>query len=622
MLSRYTHRLLRRNHSKKIPTRCLYMDVETKHIVDGEYERHRLKLGWTCYVRYNQNLTVSREHWYEWKQTYPLNTYIMSQAPINTHLWLFGHNIFFDLQSSDFFHYFTKWGWELDFYYEQGLTYILVIKHKTLKSEEELKRMKGKVTNYTKYKWRHISIISTTNYYSTSLRKIGNMLGFEKGEVDFETATDEELSKYCKRDVDITRKAMEYYYEFIKKHDLGKFSFTKSSQSFRAYRHRFMKTNIYFHDSKEARKLERDAYYGGRTECFRVGNIKGGPFLTLDVNSMYPHVMRFNPMPIQLLKYTESPSIRNLDITLKKFAVVAEVEVDTDTPLYPYRHNNKLIFPVGRFRTNLCTIGLREAIARGHLVDVHRMAIYRKAVIFQEFVDYLYELKLKYKKEDNIIMTTLTKYILNSLYGKWGQRKPVLKESKEITFDGYYRQITYIFPEGLQGIEYKMFNKHIWQVGIEDSPNSFTAISAHITEAARFLLWNIIEDIGVDKVFYCDTDSIKIRKKDLKYLDYPLHDTNLGALKVEEETNKLFILGPKSYITEKQRKIKGVPMKARKVGKFKYRYTEFLRQASHMEKQVTRYYLIKHTVKKASPGYDKGTVNRDGTITPFRIESL
>ncbi|GAH94157.1 unnamed protein product, partial [marine sediment metagenome] len=82
-----------------------------------------------------------------------------------------------------------------------------------------------------------------------------------------------------------------------------KFSITKASQAFCAYRFRFMDHKIYIHNDVTVQNLERSAYIGGRVECFRLGKIPGKQFVSMDINSMYPFVMKAEKYPYELVSY-------------------------------------------------------------------------------------------------------------------------------------------------------------------------------------------------------------------------------------------------------------------------------------------------------------------------------
>ena len=598
MISDFENRILRKNHATGVPSRCIFFDTETKTRRTGKIEKHRMKMAWLCHARYNKVGQQERVSWKYFEDTLELCKAIASSVSQKSTVYLFAHNAFFDLQVSDFYYYFTRWGWELEFNYEKGLTYILAIK-------------KGN---------RRLNVVSTTNYFDMPLKKIGDLVGLKKLDVDFNKVKKAELKVYCHRDVEIIKKAMEMYFDFIIKHDLGKFSFTRAAQAFRAYRHRFMGNRVYLHKDEEVKALERFAYFGGRVECFELGNIQGGPFISLDVNSMYPFVMKLYPVPVRINRYMKDVPVEWIKRFLVNYALVAEVTVETSVPLYPVRMNKKLVFPIGKFKAFMCSHSLFEAIERDDLVEVHRLAVYDKAHIFDQYVDYFHSLRNEYKDAGNKVFDRYCKYFLNSFYGKFGQKAKITEVTEDKTNTGYYRMEIYNMVKNRKEMEYKLFNKHIIEVDEVDGKNSFCAIAAHVTDAARVMLWKIIEGIGPDRVLYCDTDSIKIRASDLNRVKYPIDETKLGALKIEERFNKFEILGPKSYITEKIRKLKGVPVSAELLDHHRYKYMTFLKQSSHMKQQVTRYLITRETIKEPLFIYDKGVVGKDNRITPFLLQ--
>ena len=591
------HKLLSKIHRTGLPHRVIYFDTETKTKVEGSVTKHRMQLAWTCLTEYDNSGIITSEKWLLWSNSEEFCKYIQRETRSNKTVYLFAHNIFFDLQVSDFYYWFTIWGWKLKFYYEKGLVYILSIQ-----------KDKNKLL-----------CLSSTNYFDTSLKKIGEFVDLPKLDIDFQNSSKDELIIYCKRDVEIVKKVMEYFYEFIRTNNLGRFCFTRASQSFTAFRHKFMNEKIYLHDSEGIRALERQAYYGGRVECFELGHIKSGPFVTLDINSQYPYVMINNEYPVKLISIRKNVDLSFARDILKTFCAVSEVIVNTDLPIYPIRQNGKLIFPIGTFKTYLCTRGLKCALERNHIESIITMAVYQKASIFDSYVAFFYALKDKYKQEDNDILTRMSKLFLNSLYGKFGQKKTLTEMIEDCTFNGYYRIDTIDLVTGEKEIEYKMFNKRVIEYGEEDGKQSFPAIASHITEDARLLLWQIIESTGIEHVLYCDTDSIKIRKKHLVNVEYPIDSYKLGALKIESENEDLEIIAPKCYITENERVLKGVPKVAVETHKDTFQYTTFLKQASHMKKRITRYFITKQTIKTLNRNYDKGIVHPDGRVTPFQF---
>lgn len=589
---------IKRTGSKTRPRKMLYFDTETKTQPGDGIVKHRMKMAWACYVEKRSGDRRDTVAWTFWEEPIELQRYIDSLVKEKTTLWVFGHNIFFDLQCSDFFYYFTREGWVLDFYYDKGLTYILCIR-------------KGK---------RTIKCLSTTNYFPVSLKKLGKLTGLHKIDVDFEGDSHEEIKRYCRRDVEIIKAGMEKYYDFIDKYELGKFGLSRAGQAFIAYRHRFMHEDIFTHRNEEVTAFEREAYFGGRVECRFIGEVKDGPFVSLDINSMYPYVMRNKMYPRKLIDHIDKPIPEQITSALRRRCVVAKCYVDTDDPAYPVRHKNKIIFPIGCFPVYLCTEGLEYAREANHIVHVDEMYIYEKANLFTEYVDLFTALKTKYSKLRDGVMRQIAKDFQNALYGKFGQNKPLIDEEVEVTNAGYSREVVKDLVTGREEITTTLFNKRFVEYGKEVAPNSLVAIAAHVTEYARFYLLRLIQRAGYENVLYTDTDSIKIRKKYLHLYEDIIDEFELGYLGIEEEFERFVIHGPKDYETENMIKIKGVPKSAKKMSDGSYTYTSFPRQSTHLSKQVTRYYITRPTVKRLKREYTKGVVHKDGRVTPLKIK--
>ena len=596
-LQQFKQRTLRPVKSNRIPSNFLFMDTETKAFSDHKGESQRFHLGWTCLWQRTGEGEKDRYAWRYFSNEARLNKYISLTAQQLGEIMLVGHNIFFDLQASGFFDYFTRWGWQLDFYYDKGLTYIIRCNLKGSK----------------------LTVVSSTNWFDQGLRELGEKLGLEKGKVDFDTVTSRELKAYCRRDVEILIRAMQYYIDFVITNNLGRLCLTKASQAFTAYRHSFMTHRIYLHSDQRVIDLERAAYLGGRVEAFFIGEVSGGPFASMDVNSMYPYVMKKFEYPFKLVEYQEHDSLHRYYDVLKSHAVIAEIEVDTPEPAFAVRYHGKTIFPVGRFTCFVCSQGLEYALKRNYVIRIVRSAIYQRADLFTGYVDYIYSLRKKYSAEGNKIMELLCKYMGNGLYGKFGQKEIVSDIMDTVTGRRYFREEIIDMVNGGVVIQTYLMNKLIIQYSLGEGKNSFVGLAAHITENARFVLWDIMKQTGRNRILYCDTDSVKVREKDVKYIPTAINPDILGAMKCEQESNRLIIGGAKNYRTETSRHIKGIPQEAKEIYPGVFEYPAFHRQVSHLRDGQITGSRVEKTVRCLKTRYDKGGVLDDGRVIPFRF---
>lgn len=590
---------IRRNQGSKIPRHVLVLDTETKIEKVGEEEHHRMKIAWSVFASVDAKGRVIAETWRYFDRRFELCSYVSKMALQGKKLTIIGNNIFFDLQVMGFFKYLPEMGWKLSFIYENGMTYIL-----TIQQGDSM-----------------ITCLSLTNYFEASVKDLGNMIGNPKIEVDFDTATKEELMIYCFRDTEITFDAFMKYVTFVHDNDLGNFAMTRASQAMKAYRHRFMTKKLLYHTDSEITALERAAYFGGRTECFQIGSITNGPFLDLDVNSLYPYVMKEMTMPTKVLDLYGTTTIGDLRDILTRYGAIAEVEIETSHATFPYREGAKVIFPIGRFRTTLCTESLRTALDRGEIVSVGKCAVYEMGRIFTEYVDFFYQLRMRSREGGNKVIDRMAKVFMNSLYGKFAQQRDVIIIKKEVEGNEYVREEIYDSVTGEDEILTKLFGVLTITRGREPIPGSIFAIPAHVTEYGRNLLWKIMAETGIDRILYCDTDCIKIRKSDLSHVRHPIDAGKLGALKIEAKYDSLILHGPKDYESGDSRRIKGVPKSAIKLSDGSWSYKQFERQLSHLRNGNPSDFIVKTVRKKLSRIYTKGCVNSHGIISPWVFPS-
>ncbi|GAI98792.1 unnamed protein product, partial [marine sediment metagenome] len=216
-------------------------------------------------------------------------------------LLLIAHNLQFDFMVLGGFSYLRRLGYELSKLIVNGKTNIYTYR-------------KGQKT---------IMCLDNQNYFNTSIKSLGENVGLPKLDMPAAGDTIKEWYTYCQRDVDIMYHAWRYWLSFIHDHELGTFGRTLASQSFNAYRHRFMAYKVLVHNSVRATELERASYRGGRVECFQLGMLPEREYSLLDINSLYPYCMKVYPYPTRLRYIKNEPSIEQLKRSLVIHAVIA-----------------------------------------------------------------------------------------------------------------------------------------------------------------------------------------------------------------------------------------------------------------------------------------------------------
>lgn len=593
--------LLTPNKREFRPRYHIFFDIETEvGDYQGDWREHHFKLGWALFWRRGGADRGDIREWYEIKDQEGFWEWVEKHTHSKSRLFLIAHNIEYDAFILGAFYILPERGWELTRFYSGNMVAI--------------------------YTWRKksktIQFVDNCNWFKGKLVKWGDVAGVPKMDVDPLTADREILIEYCRRDVEILHHLWEWYYRFCDDHNLGSWGITLPSQAFLAYRHRFMDHDIYIHNDFEVLSLERHSYHGGRTECFKVGTFEDGPFYKLDVNSMYPWAMWSFEYPISLRGSSDQVSLKNLHYFLSKYAVIAEVSLFCDSPYFPLSEDNRIVYRVGHFNAILSTPELAIALEKGWIEKVHRASWYTKAPIFREYVDYFYPLKDRYKREGNLVCFELTKLMLNSLYGKFGQRSTSMEVMGEC--DPWTFKIVHVYSPSLNkwGKEYYLVGKIWWSEKGGESYHSFPAIAAHVAAYCRIYLYKLVESVGRENVYYVDTDSLIVNEQAYQVFEPFIRPGELGNLKVESIATHLVINAPKDYALDGETRIKGVKKDAVWLSGDTIQQEIFPSIKGMMMMGDQKVYQTKKVVKVLSREIKSGFIDEEGTVYPWGSAEL
>jgi len=594
---RKPHRL-KPNEVTELPQHAVVVDTETYQKVSEGRVEHYLRLGYAAYVNWDRRREKPKVEYACFTSPDEFYAFLYARCKQKRKVYLLAHNIDFDLAVLGAYTRLPADNWKLMKSWErQGAYY------------REWYRDKCTLV-----------CLSTTNLWPMTLEALGECIGLPKLKVDFATATDDELRRYCLRDVEILVHMWVWWLEQIRDEDLGCFKPTIASQAFAAYRHKYMTYDIYIHTCDEAIRLERSAYHGGRVECLRLGRLAGEPIYVLDVNSMYPFVMKVYDYPTKLKRYYTRGEPDLLARLMNRYLAIAHVQVETDEPVYCVSRNDELIFPVGKFWAYLCTPELKYALSRGHIRAVREYALYQRAPIFLNWVEDLYALRLEAKQEGNLRKELLYKLLLNSLYGKFGQKIDVWKQIG-LCKPNEVGVVRVINPKTGQR---KLMRMREGVVEVHDGEvegyESMVAIPAHVTAYARMYLWHLMTQAGLEHVYYVDTDCLWVDTVGYERLMHLVHPVLLGGLKLEQIADSAMIYGPKDYVIGTKTKHKGIRATAVQLEDGVYEQEKWLGYKSRLRKGYLNVPVIERCIKRLRRNYTKGDVQEDGTVRPIVLD--
>lgn len=572
------------------PQDMLYFDVESRLVDKGDVIIHEPYL----YVAKYQH--KGKADWFVCYDAKEFWQWCVSKVKGHSTLYMFAHNVTYDLVASQGFRHLLALGFEVTWFYENGMTFILKL------------RARGE---------RRIIILNTAQFMPGTVESLGKLFGIPKLKIDYNTSSIDESIEYCRRDVEIIATAMNAWIDFFRSRKLAGFGITLANQAMKCYKHSFMDYEILIHDREDADELEVAGYFGGRSECFRVGRIPGGVHV-LDVNSMYPAVMRDNYYPCNLLAVRDKISIAGLCEILNEWLCVAEVRLKTDKPWYPVRLGGKLIFPIGEFVTVLNTPELEIAIRAGHLQEVYEVAVYERARIFERFVDYFYRERMKARARGSKVEELFYKLIMNSLYGKFAQRCEAMTELGKC--DESEVSSAVVLDEGGSWTE-RSFGGKVYECRrAELGRDAFVAISSHVTSYARVKLLKYVWRAGEENVVYVDTDSLFVNDEGYERLSECIDNDKLGYLKYERTYEDLVIHNVKDYEYKGGAKRKGIPASAKRVNDNSWECVEWPGLRTFVNEGSLDVYYNKVVVKELSRHYVKRWIVLGGGTVPLELQ--
>lgn len=317
---------------------------------------------------------------------------------------------------------------------------------------------------------------------------------------------------------------------------------TAAALSLKFYSQIFQEETI-FQSPNKIINFERESFKGGRTEVFKK-QFKGNNNKKLyyfDINSSYPNSM----LSIMPFKYVKKMSMNR----------VLTDDLIYDHHLYlitsKYKGNNKYYIPNLLVRSDKNDIiavknitekswqwgvELRQALKNDNEIYCYDFIIYEGKEIFKNYIEYLYNERLNAKKNNNDALSSFIKLLMNSLYGKFAQKTKqhcmLIKKMEDKSFIFNNEKIKFssfdILENGNEIIKYTKIDD------VNKSIGNLCRLSSYITAQSRTNLAKIMDNVGHENIYYCDTDSIFTDKMpSSEFLD----NEKLGKFKLEEKKN-------------------------------------------------------------------------------------
>ena len=356
------------------------------------------------------------------------------------------------------------------------------------------------------------------DYHET--REIGHVL--TKQEID-----------YLRNDVDIVARALNTLFE------QGLTKMTQGSNALFDYKRTVgMKNFSKWFPVPDYDYDIRQSYKGGFTYLnpkYKEVDLKDG--IVLDVNSLYPSVMYYQPLPygegIFFNGKYEKDKIYNLYVQM--FTCQFELK---DGYIPTIQLKNNLSFVPTQYLTSsdgedvtLCLTNVDLELFFEHYdvynIEYHSGWKFKSTVgLFKDYIDKWNKVKMESTINGNKAMRTLAKLMLNALYGKFALNPNV--QSKIPWYDN-----------GI--VKYKLGEK-------ETRDPIYIPVGTFITAWARYKTISSAQKV-YDRFVYADTDSLHLIGTEIPDM-LEVDPVKLGAWKHESTFTRARFIRQKSYIEE------------------------------------------------------------------------
>lgn len=305
--------------------------------------------------------------------------------------------------------------------------------------------------------------------------------------------------EYQRGDTELLLEVLERTLELIREHvaPVAKLDMTIGATAMKVFRTIGGFQPISIPLDPELKAFLRAGYAGGRVEVFKYGYF---PTVNVyDVNSLYPSVMVSSKVP------TSDYTLRTIDYSPGDVGCYAikYCQRRRDIPAVLTWGGKGQYEGTGNYFTPEIDLLLEvDPAAEITFIDGH--VFIDKAYIFQDYVNRLYALRLS---DPDGPISLICKFLLNSLYGKFGQ-KP--ERTGIICFDSL-DDVTKFIPETGASDLTPLFEEDygIYELKTERQAGfEHLGIAGMITSGARATLFRGLLAAGTDNVIYCDTDSV------------------------------------------------------------------------------------------------------------------
>lgn len=536
------------NEITRVPRRHIFLDVESHRIPDDQGEAQTWRLA---VAQFWSNDKGRKEH----DATATFDAPNLLWAAVDTfcrqksRTVLWAHNLGYDVRVSEAFDQLPRLGWSLVAHNLSG---------------------KGCWLQWRKDR-ASLCMVDSASVFPLSLAQVGEHFALGKPPLPRDDDTRDAWIARCAADVLILSTAVRAYLQWIEEADLGNWQMTGSGQCWAIFRHKFMSHRLLVHDDDQALRAERRAMWTGRCEAYWHGAIKFQVVHEWDLTLAYARIARDTPLPTRLIGPMPVVATWRRHLANPRVAVLAEVEVVTETPVVPAEKEGRIVWPVGAFTTTLWGPEITAAIDAGATVTPIRGWLYRADPCLRDWATWIIT---RLEAPDNEVpawQKVIHKADARRLIGRFAMTYTQW-DAVATAPDVNTRRAEYFdLRTGTQGEILQIGRDVFERGGTQEWEHSMPAITGYVMSVCRVRLWDIMRACPPNSILYVDTDSILATDRHHDHIRAVAESSIGHGLRLKRSWDGFAIWGPRQVVTGQQVRVSGLPKRARQIGRHQFR---------------------------------------------------
>lgn len=606
---------LTENKREWSPGAVIFFDTESRRVVHPGGETHRLRL-WTARavdrrpVRGKAQRNVAEQGF----TPGDLADAVCDLTKGRKSVWLFAHNLSFDLSVSMLPKMLVDRGW--------------TITAQTLGGKSPWLRLNRKGTT--------LAICDTWSWLPVSVAELGQAVGIPKPPLPTDDDTDEAWFTRCQADTDIIARAMCDLMDWWDAKRLGNWTTTGPATGWNAYRHNAETRQVVIHPDPEIVAEDRAYVHGGRRVTWSLGDHRAGPYLELDIERAYPTVAAHFPLPHQHGARFESLPLDHVNLDHPRWSVVARCLIRTRTPSVPVRWQGKIYYPVGEFWANLAGPDIVEARRNGQLLRIGPGRTHQLSYSMRPWAAWALDTISGRWKRDPAVARIAVKHWSRTTIGKWAAHGYTAEPWGQAPDSGWGFEDAWDHNSQCHAAVQDVAGQRWFVAANGDPENAYPVIFAWVESHVRVALNRAVDMIGDGALLSGNTDGLIASQSIMgtaaaggsvlapvglagrARADYVIAAVNAAiapfTLRVKTSAGRVTVTGPQHVRFGDRLSMSGVPAKADEIAPNTFQFTTWPKLSSQLARGMDgTYERTVRTVRMATT-HPSGWVLTDGRV--------